>query len=426
MKIWGAASSLCRVTAQFPFTNRTKHLNGSDRAQFRKSQERCSASALYRSKFIIAELGLLMWIFAAGLCSSSAAQTSKMTTFDAPGSDITPNDYNGTFPSAINNKGEITGFYVDTNLVCRGFLRSPSGSLISFEAPGADTTAGSYNGTLPTSINDRGEIAGYYYDANGFMHGFLRDRRGAFTSFNVTGVGGFGTKPLVIDLEGAIVGFYTDPNYSFHAFLRNPNGRFTTWIGPDACTGSGAEGCFGSGASNINLLQTIAGGFEDNGFVHHNFVRSALGTLKVFDIPGAGTGAYQGTGCPGCSLGLNAFGAVAGIYSDGNYVNHGFLRSLDGKVTTFDAPGAGTDAGQGTGCFSDCAVSLNNWGAITGVYTDSNYQQHGYLRSPDGHIKTIDPPGSGGTSPLSINDWGLITGYYLDSNNVFHGFLSTP
>jgi uncharacterized membrane protein len=273
-----------------------------------------------------------------------------------------------------------------------------------------------------------GAIAGSYYDVSGFSHGFLRSPDGKFTTFDVPGVGGYGTTPLAMNLEGAIVGYYTDSTYSFHAFLRSPDGKFTMWIGPDACTGNGAEGCYGSGASNINAFGTIAGGFEDDSvnFVHHSFVRNAEGKLKTFDVPVAGTGLYQGTGCPGCALGLNQFGAIAGIYSDANSLNHGFLRSPDGKFTTFDAKGAGTGSGQGTGCFSDCNVSLNDWGAITGTYIDANFGYHGYLRSPEGKIVTVDPVGSIDTLPAGINDWGAITGYYIDTNDVYHGFLRIP
>ena len=99
------------------------------------------------------------------------------------------------------------------------------------------------------------------------------------------------------------------------------------------------------------------------------------------------------------------------------------LRDSEGKFTTFDAPGAGTGNYQGTGCFADCPVSLNNRGAITGVYVDANNVYHRCQRNPDGKITTIDPPGSTGTLPYSINDSGAITGYYLDGNNVYHGFL---
>jgi hypothetical protein len=107
-------------------------------------------------------------------------------------------------------------------------------------------------------------------------------------------------------------------------------------------------------------------------------------------------------------------------------VAHGFLRSPKGELTTFDVPGAGTDSFEGTGCVSDCPVSLNDWGTITGVYIDSNYVFHGYVRSPEGKFMTVDPLGTIDTFTSSINDFGVITGYYLDANNVYHGFLRIP
>jgi hypothetical protein len=368
----------------------------------------------------------LVAITLSGLGSTASAQETRIITFDAPGADLTAGDYNGSYPSGINALGVIAGSYQSADTVFHGFLRSRGGEFITFQAPGADTTAGSYNGTYPTSINDLGAITGYYWDTNGFSHGFLRSHDGKFTTFDVPGVGGYGTTPKAINFEGAVVGFYTDSSYLFHAFQRTPDGKFTTWIGPDACTGNGAEGCFGSGATNINAFETVAGGFEDNSgnFVHHGLVRNAEGKLKTFDVPGAGTGSYQGTGCPGCNLGLNQFGAIAGIFSDANSVNHGFLRRPDGKFTTFDAPGAGTGSYQGTGCFSDCPVSLNDRGAITGIYIDTNYVLHGYLRDREGKIVTVDPVGSTLTFPDGINNSGSITGYYIDANGVFHGFLT--
>lgn len=353
------------------------------------------------------------------------ALAQTILTFDAPGADTTVGSQNGTFASGVNNWGIITGSYVDANDVIHGFLRNPQGKFTTFEAPGADTTPGSFNGTTPNSINDLGATTGWYTDTNGLGHGFLRSSEGKFIRFDAPGAGGYGTFPIALNLEGEIAGYYTDSNYSFHAFVRSPDGKFKTFVGPNECTGNGSAGCYGTGASNANAFGIVAGGFEDNSgsFVHHSFVLNADGKLNTFDVPGAGTGSYQGTGCPGCDLGLNQFGAVAGIYSDTNSVNHGFIRSPEGKLTKFDAPGAGTDAYEGTGCFSDCPVSLNDWGAITGVYIDANFVYHGYLRSPAGKFASVDPTGSAGTIPYGINDSGWITGYYIDTNDVYHSFL---
>ena len=371
-------------------------------------------------------LTLLLALCTLGWSVSTSAQKPRFVTFDSPGADTTPGDYNGTYPSSINVWGAITGSYQGADTVYHGFLRSPEGKFTTFEAPGADTTAGSFNGTAPTSINDLGVVTGNYDDANGFSHGFLRSPDGKFTTFDVPGAGGYGTQPIALNLEGAIVGYYTDSNYSFRAFLRSPDGKFTTWIGPDACTGNGSEGCYGTAAFNANVFGLILGGFEDNSgnFVGHGLIRRPDGTFKTFDAPGAGTGSYQGTGCPGCASGVNQWGAIAGTYIDANSVQHGFLRSPNGNFATFDAPGAGTGSYEGTGCSSDCPTSLNDSGAVMGTYIDSNFVYHGYLRSPDGSIVTVDPSGSIFTWSSDINDLGSITGYYVDANGVYHGFLT--
>jgi hypothetical protein len=212
-----------------------------------------------------------------------------------------------------------------------------------------------------------------------------------------------------------------DQNGVVGAFLRRPDGTFDTWNAP---------GAQATGAYNINIFGTVAGHYRDNSSVNHGFVRSPQGKLTTFDVPGAA----QGTGCPGCSVGLNIFGASAGYYMDANSLQHIYLRSFAGKATTFNTPG---DASLGANCFSDCPLGLNDGGAITGVYFDANGVGHGFQRTPDGKVGSFDAPGAAnltpqapwywmGTLPYSINDQGVITGYYVDANNVSHGFLLLP
>ena len=94
--------------------------------------------------------------------------------------------------------------------------------------------------------------------------------------------------------------------------------------------------------------------------------------------------------------------------------------------TTLDAPGAGNSSYEGTGCPSDCPTSLNDFGEVTGDYIDTNYVFHGYLRSPNGTITTVDPAGTIFTWSSGIDDLGQVTGYYADVNDVYHGFVAVP
>jgi len=381
--------------------------------------------------------GLYLGLCVLGMAVAANAGEPRIITFDAPGAGATPGSYQGTSCYSdcsvlINNFGAITGTYLDANNVFHGFVRSPEGKFTTFEAPGADTTPGNFNGTLPNGINDAGAITGQYYDASGGSHGFLRSPEGAFTTFDVTeGIVGT-TTPIALNLEGAIVGYYVDANSGvIQAFLRRPNGSFETWSGPDAC-GATPAGCYGTAAFSINFFGTISGGYHDNlgNFVDHGLVRSPLGKLTTYDARGAGTGPGQGTGSPGTSRPLNQFGAIASYYTDASNVVHGYLRSPSGDITTFDVPGAGP---QGIGCYADCSVGLNDWGAITGYYLDANNVYHGFLRSPDGKIGNFEAPGAdttpgdfNGTFPASINDEGAITGSFADANGVYHGFLLLP
>ena len=152
-------------------------------------------------------------------------------------------------------------------------------------------------------------------------------------------------------------------------------------------------------------------------------MRSPDGKLKTSTFPAQALAATKVQVVPVVRQASIRIGAITGIYIDANSVQHGFLRSPNGKFATFDAPDAGTGSGQGTGCPSDCSVSLNDWGAITGTYIDANFNYHGYLRTPKGTVATVDPPGSVFTSSSGINDSGAITGTYSDANGVYHGFV---
>jgi hypothetical protein len=226
-------------------------------------------------------------VFCVGLLTlamtvAAHAGEPRIITFDAPGAGATAGSYQGTgcytdCSVLINNSGAITGAYLDANNVYHGFVRSPAGKFTSFEAPGADTTPGNFNGTVPSGINDEGAITGVYFDVTGGAHGFVRSPKGVFATFDVTGSMVGSTFPRGLNLEGAVVGYSADQNGSARPFLRRPDGRFATWTVPGACDTSGSNGCYGSGAFSINLFGTVSAGYEDNSgnFVDHGLLRGA-------------------------------------------------------------------------------------------------------------------------------------------------------
>lgn len=72
----------------------------------------------------------------------------------------------------INSGGTVTGNYATgSQSAYHGYWRSSDGSKEIFDAPGAGT--GYLQGTFPSKINDAGNITGQVVDSNNVAHGFL-------------------------------------------------------------------------------------------------------------------------------------------------------------------------------------------------------------------------------------------------------------
>src|SRR5467141_3704642 len=103
----------------------------------------------------------------------------------------------GTFAVGINNEGQITGYYFDSNGAAHGFLYS-GGTWTTLNDPFAT------NGTFAEGINNKGQIVGYYVDATG-DHGFLYSG-GTYTTLNDTAANSGTTQAFGINDLGQIVG----------------------------------------------------------------------------------------------------------------------------------------------------------------------------------------------------------------------------
>ena len=242
---------------------------------------------------------------------------------------------------------------------------------------------------------------------------------------------GYGTEAIAICPAGQIVGFYADNSKIMHGYVRTTDGKITTFDVPGAPNFSfvtpfptvGASP--GTYAVAGDACGMVAGYVVDARGVAHGYLRAVDGTLTIFDVPGAGTGSGQGTFAGNLSLSGDL---IAGSYIDANGMNHGFLRGADGTITKFDVPAAATGPGLGTTTF--WAQCVNPAGTMTGSYMDSNGAFHGFVRAPDGTITTFDAPGAGtasgqGTYTWAINPAGTTVGASLDNNGVYHALIRT-
>jgi hypothetical protein len=366
--------------------------------------------------------------------AAAGGSTFTFTTFDAPGAGT--GMLQGTMGTSINDTGDIAGVYLTAPNVAHGFVRTVANgtaSFTTFDAPGAGTSLN--QGTFPASINTTGDVAGMYFDANNAYHGFARAAAsGTITPFDVpsapTSMGHRGTLPISMNAGGNIAGFYIDANDVRHGFVRtvaNGTASFATFDAPAAGAGPGA----GTVPLSIDAAGDITGFYKDTNGTFHGFIRKSNGTFTApINAPGAGTGpggkvSFMGT----LPFGFDAAGDIAGAYADANGVNHGFVytaASATPAFTTFDVPGVGT-----TGFFPGSgALNVNAGGDTSGLYTDTNGVRHGFLRTANGTFTApIDAPGAAttgmfsGTILTSINATDDITGTFADANGVFHSFL---
>jgi hypothetical protein len=347
--------------------------------------------------------GMLFALLAIAAQPSAWGQT--FTTFDPPGSQ-------GTSPVNINPAGQITGSYFDANFATHGFVRATDGTITSFDAPGAAF------GTFPSVITPLGLIVGTYFDGNFGQHIFLRTASGAMSNLDVPNAVGF-PFGLFASSEGEIAGNFFDSNFNNHGFLRTADGKITVFDFPPVLT----SGLFLPALAGINAGGVIVGGYSDANFVGHGFLRATDGTVTTFDVPNEalGIGGIQPNS-------INNAGTVAGTYYDTtkNLELRVFLRASNGAVSSFATPPNGSFGG----------VAVNSSGAVVGyVFTFSNCTPDdgcstevtvSFLRSPNGTLSTVSPPGAQGTQAVAINPVGVVTGNYTDGNGVAHGFVRKP
>lgn len=192
---------------------------------------------------------------------SPNAQSPKQYSFQAFG--LPGHPQIDTFATGINNRGAIVGYYYARGMQY-GFKRDANG-VMEFPIIGPDGAVR----TQPNAINDYGEIVGFFLGGQigGRLTGFRLDGgpHGTFTeipgppgvSLYIQGLNNLGdyvghygsdngfadiggvrqpvdvppgglnrTTPMAVAPDGAIVGCFVDPNGIAYGFLRGPNGRF--------------------------------------------------------------------------------------------------------------------------------------------------------------------------------------------------------
>jgi probable HAF family extracellular repeat protein len=286
-------------------------------------------------------------------------------------------DVRETAFSDLNNRGDIIGVYVRSDLTGQGFLLERRDRKRLRSSPGQANVGEDVARSV--DVEDDGETD--ESPDEGGTDALLDP--GVLTPIDPPGA--LATAPLHINAKGEIVGIYSDVSETYpivlplHGFLLS-DGVYTTIDVP----GASSTLAFG-----INDRSQIVGGFFDadgpHGFLLDDGVFT---TIDIADSTGT------------VATGINARGQIVGVYTDAARTAHGFLLDR-GVCTTIDVPGA--QATQPN--------DINNRGQIVGQYEAADGQTaHGFLLDR-GTLTTIDAPGElRATQVIGINDRGEMVG----------------
>ncbi|HMD42498.1 MAG TPA: hypothetical protein VKH45_05450 [Candidatus Acidoferrum sp.] len=271
----------------------------------------------------------------------------------------------------ISNSKIIVGYTSPPSLnPTSGFTRHPNGNIVTLQDP---LSSGAFQYTLASGVNTQGTVVGYYFDtANDQYSGFFY-HGGTFTTYNIPGLPPYSaTTILGINEFGAICGYYqAAPAYATVPYV-NWWGHIDTNFPIPASVFTEPE--------SVNDLGVVAGSFEDSSKVFHGFIRHLDGTITTVDVPGA---AYTGT----VLIGINNFGWTSGHFWDSGNHEHGFVRSPKGHFYQIDVPGADTvTPGLGT-----AGGGLNDEGTVVGHFDPAGGgAEIAYIASPDFDMKNWD------------------------------------
>lgn len=203
-----------------------------------------------------------------------------------------------TEATAINNKGEVAGWYCCGYHGDRGFTRDVNGN----DSP---ATWDCYTNEAYGN-NDLGQTVGESSAPDGACSGlgYVLNSDGSGQSFDRD-------IPLDIDNLSRMAGSYEDTSYNSHGFYYDSSGR-------QQFDYPGAANTVVSGINESGqIVGCYYGSWHSDG---HGFLRNPDGTLTQIDIPGA-----AGT----CASGINDSGQVVGYYWDSPNWPNGYHAFVD-------------------------------------------------------------------------------------------------
>jgi uncharacterized membrane protein len=274
-------------------------------------------------------------------------------------------------------------------LACGVAAQERETSYTTLDFPGAAAT------TI-TGINADGQMAGFYRDAAGQTHGFVR-RGQTYASIDFPGAAW--TNARGISPSGEVVGAYRmpgEPDVNQHGYRFGRDGQFSRVDFPGHIS-----------TVPVRLLTdgTIVGCYHDTaGMDSMRGMTFARNAFSGFD---RAMTMHEGATPDGKTI-VGYFTEMTDMRRNRGYVLEGT------SFMPFDVPGS----------TSTTPIDISASGTIVGVYEAPAGKTHGFVREGSRYV-TLDVPDARNTSAWGINADGTIVGAFVDAGGVTHGFAAT-
>lgn len=271
-----------------------------------------------------------------------------------------------TVARAINNSGEVVGFYQTTS--CSNYdLNVPDCPTAGFKLVNSQFTTVMVENSTSTAVNgvnDLGDMVGFYTNADGTRHGFIWFHTGIVETIDNPGTI-YSTIPMAINKAGTVVG------------------------------------------GNWSIGQS--GTFSEGGWVWRNGAFTALN-------PG---GSSNGTCCQSVN-GVSNSGLFAGQVFLRDFWRSWFKGGTDLDFWQFKA-------GDTFGTALDTSGDVTGYSSGNGAWFAPRIESKEGTGDKEAlTFKVVSYPGSQSTQPFGMNDSRYLAGSYFDSAGNRHGFIASP
>jgi probable HAF family extracellular repeat protein len=257
----------------------------------------------------------------------------------------------------------------------------------------------------PTAINNAGEVAGYYADANFITHGFVWQDGTVQTidypGATATAFGG-------INNRGVLVGAYQD--VSLNTFVVTYSLANSAWtVLPDIPGGWQQEFYLDVGINDDGIAVGCAGQFGLLSWVWHTDTQS-------YSYFTASAAAEASTCADAINNRRNVVGSMATAYSNSGFA---FLRRNRDEYATISLP----SSLSGT---LTAPYGINNSDTIVGSFYTAT-SGSGFVRTRRGLFTVVNEPAYDYTYLSGINDFGVLCGFaYSSATGQSPGFVAYP